>query len=138
MRCKLLLDVGAAQEQHRAQLRGRDILVDDGADLIEAQSELLQYEDAIQPRKLRGAVEPIAACTIDDRGFEQAQLVVIAQEPARNPGDAGEVADPEHAASITSVDHAAQQAQIESADCVCGRQLLRECLAEGIALQDST
>jgi hypothetical protein len=93
------LQLGLAQPQHPAQLFGADLLVQHGAHLVEGEAEIFQRDDAVEPRKLAGLIEPVAAGRVDPSREEQPGRVVMTQHADRHPTVPGEVSDGEHDAS---------------------------------------
>jgi hypothetical protein len=79
VRGDLGLQFGLAQSQHSAQLPGADLLIQNRAHLLEGEAEILQGNDAVEPRELTGLVEPVAAGRVDLGRAEQPDRVVVAQ-----------------------------------------------------------
>lgn len=77
--CDGLLDLSAAQPQHSAQLLDRDVLGEDLPDLLQAEADVAQGDDAMQPPQLLDAVGAVSAARVDPIGREQTKLVVVAQ-----------------------------------------------------------
>ena len=65
-------------------------------DAIERQSQVFESQNAIEARQLVGCVIPIPGPCIDVLRLEQANLVVVAQQPARNLSNFRELTDFEH------------------------------------------
>jgi hypothetical protein len=92
------------QERHRSCGLHDHVVVPDHAvtvleqrrDLLEGKAQLLQRQDAVQARQLADAVVALAALGIRACRAQQAELVVVPEQPARNLRDLGELTDPEH------------------------------------------
>jgi hypothetical protein len=93
---QLGLQFGLAQPQHAAQLLGADLLVQHRPDLVQAEAEILQRDDAVEPGQLAGRVEAVAAGRVDPRRAEQPGRVVVPQHPHRDPAVPGEFPNGEH------------------------------------------
>src|SRR5258708_1940793 len=91
--------IAPAYQQHRAQLGGPRIPIEDLSDVLELEAELLEHEDAVEACQLIGAVEAVAGLRIGLSRPEQADLVIEAQLPRRHAGDPREIADLEHRVS---------------------------------------
>ena len=73
------------QRQHGPQFGWRDLVLEQRPDLFQRQAELLQRENAVQPRQLPDAVIAIARLGIDMGGLQQSELVVEPQLPGSRP-----------------------------------------------------
>jgi hypothetical protein len=96
------LELGLAQHQHAADLLRRDLVPEHPADLVEGQAELLERQDAVELAELAGAVVPVAGLRIGAHRAQQADAVVIAQQPPGDAGDLRELSDPEHGATLVA------------------------------------
>jgi hypothetical protein len=92
----VLLDLGSAQPQHPAQLLDRDSVVEHLADLLQAEADVTQGDDAVQPVQLMDAVAAVTVGRVDPIGPEQADLVVVAQHAWRHLSEPGELSDVQH------------------------------------------
>ena len=92
-------DLGLAQAQHAAQRLGREVLGEQRGDLLEREPQVLEGDDPVQARELRGGVEAVAAGEVDAGRLEQADLVVVAQHLDGYARQAREVPDLKHAGS---------------------------------------
>ena len=97
------LQLGLTQHQHAADLARLHLVVHHLGDLLEGETQLLQRQDAVQPRQLAGAVIAVAAGGIDADRAEQADAVVVAQQAARHPGDLRKFPDPEHLSALLAI-----------------------------------
>lgn len=64
-------DLRAAQREHRPQLVGGHIGVEDRPGLGEGEAEVLERDESVEPAELVGGVAPVAAARIDGCGHEQ-------------------------------------------------------------------
>jgi hypothetical protein len=97
---ELVLELRLPQPQHAAQLLRGQLRVEDLADLLQAEAEILERDDAVQPGELVGRVEPVPGRLVDDRRPEQPEGVVVPQHPRRHLTERREVSDGEHAATF--------------------------------------
>src|SRR5438552_3775686 len=100
----LLLDcglyLGPTHPQHPPQLVNSQLLVEDGANLIEVEAEVSQSHEAVESSELMRRVIAIASSGIHPDGVEEADLVVVAQHPRRHLAEPGEVSDGQHGVLI--------------------------------------
>lgn len=91
-----LLDLGLANAQHAPQLIERRLRIEQPADLLEAEAEIPQRQEPVEPAPLGHGIGPISRCRVDPAGLEQSQLVVVAQHPGRDLSESGELSDVQH------------------------------------------
>ncbi len=91
-----LLDLGAADPQHSSELIERRLVVEELADLVEAEAEIAQRQQPVQTRELRHRVRAVPVVGVDALGTQQADLVVVPQHPRRDLAEAGKVSDAQH------------------------------------------
>ena len=80
----VLLNLGPAQPQHPAHLLDGKVVVEQGADLLQRETEVAQGEQAVEAAQGRDVVEPVAGLRVDLAGLEQAGLVVVPEHPGRD------------------------------------------------------
>ena len=76
---------------------GSDLRAKDVAHLVEIEAEFLEHQDPVQLGELLDGVVAIAGLFVRVRRHEQTELIVEPQQARRDPRDAREVTDPEHA-----------------------------------------
>lgn len=86
----------AAGGQQMMQLPVIEPAVQDLANLLQREAQVLQRDQAVDPAELVGALEPIAGELDHPCRHEQAEPVVVAQHPHRHPGPSGEISDTQH------------------------------------------
>ena len=91
-------DLRLTQPQHPAELLDRELAVDrqELPDLLQADTELAQHEDPAQHRELAHFVRAVAGRRIDVRGFEDADVAVVADRPRRYVSEVCELTDAQH------------------------------------------
>ncbi len=95
------LEFGPAQPQHAVQFRDPDLVVEDLADLLEGESEILQGDEPVEAAELGRLVGAVARRGVHAGGGQQAERVVVAQHAHRHAADSGEVSNAVHDASRT-------------------------------------
>src|SRR5690606_30511589 len=89
-------DLGPARAQHPRDPVGVDAVVEEGGDVVEAEPELPQRDDPVQPFQLRRVVGAVAAGLVDAGGHEQAGRVPVPQHAVGDPADPREGSDGQH------------------------------------------
>ena len=97
-----LFDLRLPQPQHSPELVERWLVVEEFADLVEAEAEIAEGQESVQATELRHAVRPVAGGGVDAVGAQQAELVVVPQHPRRDVTEASEVSDVQHDDTINS------------------------------------
>jgi len=92
-----ILNLGLLHPQHPANLRRRQVLVEQLRDLLQREAEVLQGENAVEPGQLVERVVAIAGEAIDLDGLEQPDFVVVTQRLHRHAADSRKVSDLDHA-----------------------------------------
>ena len=100
-----LLDLGPAQPQHSPKLLDRDSFREDPSDLLEAEADVAQGDDAVQSLQLANAVVAVAAGWVDPLGPEESEVVIVAQHARRHLTESGELSDVQHGRVIDRPSH---------------------------------
>jgi hypothetical protein len=76
-----LLDLGLAHAQHAPELLERRLVVEEVADLVQAEAEIPQRKQPVQASQLVRGVRAVARDGIHSFRLQQPDLVVVAQHP---------------------------------------------------------
>ena len=94
---QVLLDLGAAQPQHPPELLDRRRLsLEQVADLLEAEIQVPQGQQAVEANELGHAVGAVAGGGVDALGTQEAEPVVVPQHARRDLAEPGELSDARH------------------------------------------
>lgn len=93
-----LFDLGTGEGEHPPEPVGVEIFAvfEQVADLFEGEAHLFEGDDAMELGELVNRVIAVARPLVYLPGFEQAELIVVAQHPGRNLAEFGEFTDLEH------------------------------------------
>jgi hypothetical protein len=97
---QLLLELCLPQPQHAAQFLRGQLGVDDLVHLLQAEAEILERDDPVQPAELVRRVVAVPGRLVDDRRPEQPDRVVVPEHPGRHLPERREVPDGEHATTF--------------------------------------
>jgi hypothetical protein len=98
--CDLRFQLRLSEAEHGAELRGGHFLVHQSFDLCKGEAEIAENQDSIEVVELGSVVEPVSSRGIDVARPQEAELIVVPEQAARDLGNARELSDPEHDASL--------------------------------------
>src|SRR5262245_44861330 len=91
-----VLDLGLSQGQHAAKSFPSYLSTNQAVNLVKRESKLLEGQDGVQTWQLTGAIIPIPRRRVEVGWLEQPDLIIVAQQTARNLRHFGKLADTKH------------------------------------------